>query len=94
MLFVISCFDAPDGTVKREQFFEDHKAYLAEENGKDINIEVAGPYTEDDGETLKGSLIIVEAKDRQTVESFNKKDPYTVNGIWGECVITGFIRRR
>ena len=94
MLFSISCFDAPDGTAKRDEFFPSHKAFLATAEEWGVRIEVAGPYTEDDGETLKGSLIIVEAESREVVEKFNAADPYTINGIWGKIEITGFIRRR
>jgi hypothetical protein len=41
----------------------------------------------DDGETPLGSIIIVDAADRATVDTFTRSDPYHVNGVWERVAI-------
>ena len=41
-----------------------------------------------------GSLFLVEAADRATVETFNRADPFHSAGIWENVQITGFLRRQ
>jgi uncharacterized protein YciI len=41
-----------------------------------------------------GSLFLVEAEDRATVEAFNRADPFNAAGIWERVTITGFVRRQ
>jgi hypothetical protein len=55
---------------------------------------MSGPLTADDGQTMLGSLFVVEATDRGAVERFNAADPFQRAGIWERVTITGFIRRQ
>jgi uncharacterized protein len=55
---------------------------------------MSGPLTSDDGTTMIGSLFVVEASDRETVERFNRADPFHGAGIWEHVTITGFQRRQ
>jgi hypothetical protein len=41
-----------------------------------------------------GSLFLVEAADRATVETFNRADPFRSAGIWETVEITRCIRRQ
>jgi uncharacterized protein YciI len=41
-----------------------------------------------------GSLFLIEAPDRATVERFNAADPFFKADIWEKVAITGFIRRQ
>jgi uncharacterized protein len=48
----------------------------------------------DDGETMTGSLIVVEAGNREAAERFNANDPYRRAGVWEKVTIGGFLKRQ
>jgi uncharacterized protein YciI len=91
-LFVIQSFDKQDSHSSREIHYPAHKAFLSDTQKWKINIVMAGPLINDD-HTPIGSLFIVEAPDRQTVEKFHQADPFFVN-VWDKSTITAFLRRR
>jgi uncharacterized protein YciI len=40
-----------------------------------------------------GSVFFIEAPDRAAVEQFIANDPFTLNDVWGDSVLTRFLRR-
>lgn len=94
MLFIIHAVDKPGALEKRLAHYDAHKAFLSDTSPFGIRIEMSGPLTEDDGSTMVGSLLLVEAPDRAAVERFNAADPFHRAGIWERVTITGFIRRQ
>ena len=40
-----------------------------------------------------GSIFFIEAPGRAEVEKFIANDPFTRNDVWGESVLTRFLRR-
>jgi uncharacterized protein YciI len=90
MHFVIHCLDQPDALPRRLAAYDDHRAYLA---AAPIQIVVSGPLLADDGETMVGSCFIVEADDREAVESFHRGDPFFRAGVWQEAAIHPFLKR-
>jgi Uncharacterized protein conserved in bacteria len=94
MLFVIHALDKAGALDKRLANYDAHKAFLADTSGYGVRIVMSGPLVADDGTTMIGSLFIIEAPDRETVERFNKADPFYNAGIWERITITGFIRRQ
>ena len=73
MYFAISCIDYPGALelrmVNRPAHIDFLKAHAAA-------VKFAGPYLDEDGETMIGSLIILEADDRPSAETFAASDPY------------------
>ena len=59
-----------------------------------VRLVMSGPLVEDDGTTLKGSLLVVEADSRAEVTAFNQADPFTDAGVWEAVTITAFQKRR
>jgi hypothetical protein len=49
---------------------------------------------DDEGGDMIGSLLLVEARDRATVERFNEADPFHAAGVWARVTITRFNRRQ
>lgn len=94
MLFVIHALDKPGALPTRLAHYEAHKAFLADTSRFGVTIVMSGPLVEDDGTTAKGSLFLVEASDRATVEAFHHADPFYAVGIWAQVTITAFIRRQ
>jgi uncharacterized protein len=94
MLFVIHALDKPGALNIRLTRYDAHKAFLADPGPHGVRIFMSGPLTTDDGATMIGSLFLVEASDRTTVERFNQADPFHEAGILERVSITGFLRRQ
>lgn len=88
--FIVHCLDAPDALPRRLEHYEAHKAYL---NTASVRILVSGPLMSDDGETMIGSLFLIEAETKAAVEAFNAADPFRRTGIWAEIRIHRFLKR-
>ncbi len=93
MLFVIHALDKPGALQTRLAHYEAHKAFLSDTSKFGVNVLMSGPLVEDDGATAKGSMFVVEAADRATVEAFHHADPFHTIGIWAQVSITAFIKR-
>jgi uncharacterized protein YciI len=94
MLFAIHGVDHVGALDKRLSHYEAHKAFLSDTSTYDVTIVMSGPLTADDGQTMIGSLFLVEAADRAAVERFHHADPFFAAGIWQTVTITGFLRRQ
>ena len=86
MLYALYCRDAEGAMALRLANREAHLAYAATTE----MIRMAGPLFADDGETMIGSLIVVEAKDRAAVEAFRVNDPYVQAGLFDRVEIHPF----
>jgi len=93
MLFAIHALDHEDALPKRREAQAAHSAYLKDASAHGVKIVISGPLTKDDGETMIGSLFVVEARDRASAEKFNAEDPYQKAGVWKQVTITAFIKR-
>ncbi|MBV8663744.1 MAG: YciI family protein [Hyphomicrobiales bacterium] len=94
MLFVIHARDKKEALPTRLANYDAHKAFLSDTTAHGVKIVMSGPLVDDDGATMIGSLFLVEAADRATVEAFNRADPFYAAGIWEAVAITGFLRRQ
>jgi len=90
MLFVISCTDRPDALERRMAVMEAHKAYVS---AKPIKVQLSGPLTSDDGETIVGSFFMVEAANRAEVETFQRNDPLFNADVWSSTDVRAFAKR-
>ena len=73
MYFAISCIDKPGALELRKEHRPAHIEYLTAHGAV---VKFARPYLDDSGETMVGSLLIIEAADRATAETFVASDPY------------------
>jgi uncharacterized protein YciI len=90
--YAIHALDHAGALDRRLAHYEAHKAYLG--GPLPVRIVVSGPLLAEDGETMIGSLFIVEAPDRAAVEAFHAADPFKAAGIWARVEITGFRMRQ
>jgi uncharacterized protein YciI len=51
---------------------------------------MAGPLLADDGETMIGSLFVIEAEDAAAVERFRAADPYVRAGLFDRVEVHPF----
>ena len=94
MLFVIHAKDKAGALPIRQANYDAHKAFLSDTSPHGVRIVMSGPLVSDDGANMIGSLFLVEAADRATVERFNRADPFHAAGIWQDVAINGFLRRQ
>jgi uncharacterized protein YciI len=88
MLFALICTDKPGSLEVRKANRPDHVAFL---KSLGDTLVLAGPFTEPDGETPNGSLIVLEAASKAAVESIAAGDPYAKAGLFASVEIRPWI---
>ena len=90
MLFAIMCIDKPGVEEKRKQAMSAHIEYLS---SNPIKIVISGPLVSDDGERIVGSLFLVDAENRASVEEFQGNDPLLEADLWQSVEVRAFNKR-
>src|SRR3546814_2105523 len=87
MNFALYCIDkAGHGAVRAEN----RPAHLDYLNRNLEQLMLAGPLLGDDGTTVLGSLLVIEAADRAAAEAFAAGDPYAKAGLFESVTIKAF----
>ena len=73
MQFILICEDKADSEELRKATRDAHLAYIGE-----YAVSFAGPMLSDDGTSMIGSVICLDAEDRAAAEAFAASDPYKV----------------
>lgn len=89
MKFMIYSQDKEDGLPIRKANRDAHLSFLGTD--APVNVLSAGPWLSDDGETMKGSLLIVEADALSDVKDWLQSDPYAKAGLPASVTIHPFI---
>ena len=89
MLFHIRCKDKPSQMNMRASTRAAHLNYIA--NFGDAVV-FAGPTSTDDGETITGSVFIIELENITAAEEFSQGDPYRKMGLF-ESIEIEQVRR-
>lgn len=84
MYFAFICTDKPDGLAIRLAHRPEHLAYL---QGLGDTLKFAGPFTAEDGETMTGSLIVIEADTLDTAKEIAAADPFAKAGLFASVDI-------
>jgi uncharacterized protein YciI len=92
-LFAVHAIDKPGTLPLRLEIYGEHRAFMETEAEHRLHVVMSGPLQSDDGETMIGSLLIIDARDRETVDQFTHADPFFKSGVWGEVKISRFSRR-
>ena len=90
MLFVYSAIDCHDKADIRAKNNALHIKYVYEYGLKVVH---AGPLVCDDGISPIGTLIIVEAPDRQAVQKFIDDDPYVTAGLFSQISLIAWDKK-
>ena len=88
MLFAFICTDKPDMLPIRKEKRPEHLAYLKSLGDA---LKFAGPFTQDDGETMNGSLIVVEAPSLQAARDIAGGDPFAEAGLFASVEIRPWL---
>ena len=92
MLFVVHAIDNKDILPTRAKFYRAHRVHLDEAAAHDVDVVTLA--AELAGETPVGSVFVIDAKDRATVEAFARSDPYHLNKVWDKVQIHGYNKKR
>jgi uncharacterized protein YciI len=88
MLYALICTDKPNSLALRKAKRPEHVAYLKSFGD---TLKLAGPFTEADGETMNGSLVVIEAASLQAAKEIGAGDPYAKAGLFASVKIRPWI---
>lgn len=84
MAFMIYCLDKANHVETRLANRPAHVEHLTKYENHLIS---AGPLLTDDGQTMIGSLLVVDFADRAGVDAFLAADPYTKAGLFQSVTV-------
>ena len=90
MIFAILLMDRPGTAELRLQVRPEHRTYLAALSDR---MAFAGPLTSEDGNTVVGSLLVIDFPSRADVDTWLKDEPYTKAGVYEKPIIHVFNNR-
>ena len=92
MLYAMFALDRPDGAEARKAAHPAHIQHLKKTAEYGVTIVSGGPLVSDDGSASIGSIMVLEAADRASVERFNRDDP--LQAAWGSVEIRRFDKKQ
>lgn len=78
MLYALICTDKPGALQVRLDNRPAHVDFLKAMGG---SLKAAGPFLDDDG-TMTGSLVVIEAANRDEALAISQEDPYAKAGLF------------
>jgi uncharacterized protein YciI len=94
MHFVIHAVDRPGALNVRAKHYRAHRFHLDRAGDHGVSVITAGTLVAEDGETPVGSLFVLEAPNRASIDAFTGSDPYRVNGVWEKVDVHYYNRKR
>jgi len=88
MFYALICTDNPNSLDLRLTNRPDHAAYL---KSLGDTLVLAGPFTKDDGQTMNGSLIVVEAPSREAAKKIADGDPFAKAGLFASVEVRPWL---
>ena len=87
MLYAFTLVDAPGTAELRTRVRPEHKAYLGQVADR---IAFAGPLLADDGQTMVGSLLVIDFADRPAALEWMRHEPFTQVGLYAITQVHAF----
>jgi uncharacterized protein YciI len=87
MLFAFHLLDRADAGDLRARVRPEHKAYLGQVAQQ---IAFAGPLLADDGQTMLGSLLVIDFADRAAAQAWLQQEPFTRAGLYATSQVHAF----
>ena len=84
MLFALICNDKPGALPIRKEHRPEHLAYL---KSLGETLKFAGPFIDEDGETMTGSLVVIEAPSLEAAREIAAGDPFAKAGVFASVEI-------
>jgi len=87
MLYVFHMIDRAGAAELRARIRPEHKAYL---HSVAERIAFAGPLVADDGQTMLGSLLVIDFADREAALAWLRDEPFTRAGVYASTQVHAF----
>jgi uncharacterized protein len=87
VLYAFMLVDRPDAAALRQRVRPEHKDYLAQVAER---IAFAGPLLDDDGQTMTGSLLVIDFPDRAAALAWLEHEPFTRAGLYRTSQVHAF----
>jgi uncharacterized protein YciI len=84
MHFVVICLDKPNSLDLRLANRAAHLEYLRNHTK---TIRTCGPLLDDDGETMIGSMLILDVPNREAADAVLAEDPYRKANLFGKVEV-------
>ncbi|MHA1165562.1 MAG: YciI family protein [Alphaproteobacteria bacterium] len=84
MFYAIICTDKPDSMPLRLETRPAHREHLKTLGD---TLKLAGPFTNEDGSQMNGSLLIVETDSLEEAKAIAESDPYARAGLFADVQI-------
>lgn len=95
MQFIFHALDKPDALPRRLAAIDDHRRHLDQAPGRHgVEVLLSGPLMADDGETMIGSFLLLDAPNRAAIEALFAEDPLASADVWDEPSITAVTIRQ
>lgn len=88
MLFAFILIDKPEHGALRQHLRPTHKTYLGTVAER---IAFAGPFTCDDGQTMIGSLLVIDFPSRDAAHAWLAEEPFTQAGLYASTTVHAFV---
>lgn len=88
MLYALICTDKQGALPVRKANRPHHVEYL---KSLGDTVVLAGPFTEEDGATMNGSLIVVEAASLQAARAIADGDPFAKAGVFAAVEVRPWL---
>jgi uncharacterized protein YciI len=88
MLYALICTDKPNSLALRMAKRPEHVEYL---KSLGETLKLAGPFAEADGETMNGSLVVIEASSLQAAKEIAAGDPFAKSGLFASVEIRPWV---
>ncbi len=86
MYFVVFTTDKVKQLELREKLRSEHRIHLREHQHP-VKVVIGGPTLDDQGVNMNGTLLVIEAKSLEDVNSYLQDDPYIKNNLFDSIVI-------
>jgi len=83
-LYIITCIDKPNALDLRLANRQAHLDYSRNWTDKML---MGGPLLSDDGESMQGSMLVLDVEDRAQVDDFIANDPYGLAGLFESVTV-------
>ena len=87
MKYILICEDREGALNVRLANRDRHLAYIGELGDR---VSLAGPMLSDDGESMVGSVLIIEADSAEDIRAIADSDPYALAGLFSKVTIRPF----
>lgn len=87
MYFVVFGTDRPGLAETRAQARPRHRAHLRSPGAHPVKVRLGGPTLTPDGETMNGTLLVIEADTLGQVHAFLADDPYVKAGLFADLEV-------